>query len=621
MSVSDDILKNAALRRVLAVLWHALGIVLAHALAYTIRFDFLVPAEAMTAFWSTLPVLLAVCLVTFSAFRLYSGLWSYFSVDDIARILWAVFVAVVISAFTVFASRGWSFEGIPRSSFILDFLLIGLWILGGRFALRYLREHRMPSGQGPDGEQRIVLVGQTESADLLIRALRATRMGTFVAIVTDDPAQKDRTLHGIRIAGTLEALPAIVEETQARCLLVLPPFNLPRQMNAIVDQCSRIRRPLIFRTIPSIADLAEGRISASSIRTVDIDDLLGRGETNLDHSEVRRFLKGKRILVTGAGGSIGREVCRQVAGYEPAVITLFENSEIALFTVERELRAKYPTLRLVAFTGDIRNARDIHAALDRTGGTDVIYHAAAYKHVPLMEENVAACVRTNVLGTARLARVAVEGGVDRFVMISSDKAVRPRNVMGLTKRIAERLLSEFPTGGTTFVSVRFGNVLGSSGSVVPIFKEQIARGGPVTVTSPEVTRFFMTPREAVDLVLLAGTVGRNGEIMVLEMGTPIRIVDLAKRLIELSGLVPEKDIKIVFTGLRPGEKEHEELMTEGEDVVPTSFRDIWVFRNRNGTQTPPVDTAALEVLVERNDVHGLLAQLRTCVPEHTLPKG
>jgi FlaA1/EpsC-like NDP-sugar epimerase len=368
-----------------------------------------------------------------------------------------------------------------------------------------------------------------------------------------------------------------------------------------------------------MSDLASGHISASTVRDVDIEDLLGRGPARLDRTEVRRFVKGKKVMITGAGGSIGSELTRQVAGYEPAELVLFEASEFALYTIEQEMRALFPNLALHACAGDIRHPEEVHAAIDIAGGVDVVFHAAAYKHVPLMEVNVPACFRTNVLGTARLARAVVERGVDRFVMISSDKAVRPTSVMGATKRLAEKVICDIPAGGTTFVSVRFGNVLGSSGSVIPLFKRQIAAGGPVTVTSPEMRRFFMTIPEAVDLVLMAGTVGRNGEVMVLEMGESVRIVDLARRLIELSGLVPDRDIRIEFTGVRPGEKEYEEVMTDGEDVVRTAYEKIWVMKaSSRATTVPPVDLGRIESLVTANDTAALLDLVPQLIPESRL---
>jgi FlaA1/EpsC-like NDP-sugar epimerase len=325
-------------------------------------------------------------------------------------------------------------------------------------------------------------------------------------------------------------------------------------------------------------------------------------------------------MITGAGGSIGQELCRQIAGYEPACIVLFEISEFGMYEIERKLRQQYPSLNIIAFIGDIRHPEEINAAIDQAGGIDIIYHSAAYKHVPLMEANVAACFRTNVLGTARLARVAVARKVDRFVMISSDKAVKPTSMMGAAKRMAESVISELPSSGTTFVSVRFGNVLESSGSVIPLFKEQIAKGGPVTVTSPDVRRFFMTIPEAVDLVLLAGTIGGNGDIMALEMGELVKIMDMAKRLIELAGLVPEKDIKIVFTGLRPGEKEYEEMITGDEDTAPSSFPKIRIIRKKQNSITPPVDLVRLQALVEKNDVHALKALIQEYILENMISK-
>ncbi|MDD4869337.1 MAG: nucleoside-diphosphate sugar epimerase/dehydratase [Kiritimatiellae bacterium] len=613
--ITGIVIESPLIRRTLIVIWHILGICASHWLAFQLRFDFDVPLVSQVVFWNTLPILLIVCLLIFHLFRLYSGLWAYFSIDDVIKTVLAVFCAIITSAFVIFAARDFTFEGIPRSMFFLDYIFIIGWIGGSRVVIRYFRQHRGDNLE--QDEDRIILVGRTEDVDLLIRGTRNVRLGKFVAIVTDDPGQDGTTIHGIGISGSFDEIAGIVEKNRASCVLVLPPFNRPGQMNAIVDQCSRIKRSLKFRTIPSLAEIAAGRLNVSSIRKVDIEDLLGRGTADLDRSEVRRFVKGKKVMITGAGGSIGQELCRQIAGYEPLCMVLFEISEFGLYEIERGLKRQYPNLNLVAFAGDIRHPEEINAAIDQVGGIDIIYHSAAYKHVPLMESNVAACFRTNVLGTARLAKVAIERKVDRFVMISSDKAVRPTSMMGATKRIAERVIAELPSNGTTFVSVRFGNVLESSGSVIPLFKEQIARGGPVTVTSPDVKRFFMTIPEAVDLVLLAGTIGRNGEIMVLDMGESIKIVDLARKLIELSGLVPDKDIKIEFTGMRPGEKEFEEVMTRDENVVQTAHRNIWVFkRGDDHAGGAHIDLSQIEQAVLRNDVKELRGFVRKYVPEN-----
>lgn len=610
---------NTPLRRLLILAWHAVGTHVTYLLAFQLRFDGQVPLDYRILMWQSLPGLLLVYLLFFALFRLNSGLWSYFSVDDLARTISALALATGTFGVIVLAFRGMSSPGYPRSVLAIEFLLMGAWMTGGRFAARYLRARTGERETEGAPNERTLIVGRLQDADLVVRAARNGGIGRVVGIVTDQAADSNLTLHGIRILGTARDLGDALRKTRANRLLILPPFNKPRQMNEIVGLCADQCIPCAFQTLPSMAELTTGRITATSLREVDVEDLLGRGEAVLDRSEVRRFLKGKRIMVTGAGGSIGSELCRQIATYEPFSLTLFELSEIALYTIEQELALRYPSLQLSPCAGDIRHPEEIEAAIRRAGGIDIIFHAAAYKHVPLMEQNVPACFRTNVLGTARLADVARRAGVDRFVMISSDKAVRPTSIMGATKRLAERIVCAPGPGTTSFVSVRFGNVLGSSGSVIPLFKRQIAAGGPVTVTSPDMRRFFMTIPEAVDLVLLAGTVGRNRDIMVLEMGESIRIVDLARRLIELSGLVPEKDIQIAFTGLRPGEKEYEEVMTLDENVTRTAFEKIWVMTHSpSSTAVGALDLEKVESLCRAHDSDGLRDLIRSEVPEHRL---
>jgi FlaA1/EpsC-like NDP-sugar epimerase len=619
-AVAAVLKRNVVLRRSMIIAWQVVGLYVCYLLAFELRFDGRVPIQYWVIFWETLPVVMTVYLMVFALFRLYSGMWSYFSMEDILRMGLALSTATTVYALLIFALRGMTFVGFPRSAFVTLFLLMGFWMTGWRFATRYVKTWRSGGIEtGSGSEERVLVVGKLDDADLLVRAARASGLRNIVAIITDEPSERGLTLHGIEIKGSIAELGFAAKQTRANCLVILPPFNRPNEMNRIVGMCADLGIACTFRTIPSMADLASGHMKASSIREVAIEDLLGRGTVRFDRTEVRRSLKCKRIMITGAGGSIGAELCRQIAEYEPAVMVLFESSEYALYSVDHELRRKFPGQRIFSCAGDIRHPEEIEAAIDECGGIDVIYHAAAYKHVPLMETNVPAAFRNNVLGTMRLADVAASKGVDRFVMISSDKAVKPSSIMGATKRIAERILQERPQSKTTFVSVRFGNVLGSSGSVVPLFKAQIAAGGPVTVTTPDTRRYFMTIPEAVDLVLLAGTIGRDRDIMVLDMGESIKIVDLAKRMIELSGLVPGKDIKIEFSGLRPGEKEYEEVMTEDENVTTTSHEKISVLRKSATTDAVrPVDLGLIAQLIAENDSLALRGLSKEYVSDHKL---
>lgn len=616
---ADAVISMSLLRRLLIVCWHIIGAAVTYELAFQLRFDWSVPYGYEIMFFNTLPTFVIAVPVVFTVFGFHSGLWSYVSTDDITRLGAGLAAAMLTSAGAVFVQLGMSMEGFPRSIFVVEFLLLGVWVGGSRVVARYVRERvGFVTKAGDRDKERILVVGQIRDADLFIRAARQSLSGPVVAIVTDEKARFGLKLHGIRISGPVAEVARIVLSSGANTIVILPPCNLPSEIRHIVDACSSLERRCAFRVVPSMADLASGRLTASSIRSVDIEDLIARKPVRMDREDVRAFLKGRRVLVTGAGGSIGSELSRQAAAYQPGILVLFESSEFALYSIEYEIRRQYPNLKVLAVAGDIRHEEEISAAIDSAGGIDVIYHCAAYKHVPLMEENVPACFRTNVMGTERLSRVAVAKKVARFVMVSSDKAVRPSSIMGATKRMAERIISEMPQETTTFVSVRFGNVLESSGSVVPLFKKQIAAGGPVTVTTPEVRRFFMTVSEAVDLVLKAGVVGRQGEVMVLQMGEPIKVLDLARRLIELSGLIPDRDIKIVFTGLRPGEKEYEEVMTSDEDVIPTSNESIWLLTKKpGGGGLRPVDVAVIRGLVEKNDVAGLRRMAESCVVDNT----
>ena len=614
----DALQAMTLLKKVIKTLWHLVGVAITYWMAFLLRFDGEIPLQFMEVFLHSLPILLVISIFCFVLFRLFSDVWGYFSVDDLVRLALAVATAMGTFAFVIYFWGG-NDSIVPRSVVVLEYILLNIWLAGGRLVARYLRRFSRPGGpQDVPGAERILLVGTLEEADMVIRESLRKGFGNIVGVVGDDAGNQNVLLHGIRVFHRKsDAVGELVATLKPDSILILPPYNRPRQIRELMEHVAETGVKCKFRTIPSLGDLASGNISANSIRGVDIEDLLERGKISLDRTEVRRFLKGKTVMITGAGGSIGSELTRQVAGYEPETLVLFEQSEFALYSIEREIERMYPNLNLIAIAGDARRKEDLERAFRKAGQVNVIYHAAAYKHVPLMEKNVPACFRTNVLGTACVAKAAVAAGVDRFVMISSDKAVRPTSIMGATKRLAERVLNELNSGSTTFVSVRFGNVLGSSGSVVPLFKQQIKEGGPVTITTENMRRFFMMIPEAVDLVLQAGTVGRNQEIMVLEMGEEIKISDLARRLIELSGLTPDEDIKIEFTGLRPGEKEYEEVITEDENVVKTAYDKIWVMTKMEEAEPlKPVDLTELENLISHNDTKGLRAYAARCVPEN-----
>jgi FlaA1/EpsC-like NDP-sugar epimerase len=612
--------QHMLLRRMLIVCGHVIGAAVCYSIAFLLRYDGVIPPEALKVLLKTLPIYIFIAVLALALFKLHSGLWSYFSIDDLLRAIYASISANITFAFVVFLLDSFSFFGFPRSVFVLNFILLTLWIAGGRLMVRYFREYMSRKNMsGRNGRlERILIVGNIDDTDLILRLSKTIVLGRFVGVVTDRHDMDKTKIHGVPVFYCkLRNISEIAGKLRVNSLLILDPFRKPRYMNLIIESCSRAGVACQFRQIPSISDLTLGNVSVSMFKKVNIEDLLHRDVQKLDRKIVRESLQGKNVMVTGAGGSIGAELCRQIARYNPAVLVLFEISEFALYSLEAELNDKFPHLRIMPVAGDIKHPEEIRNAINMAGGIDIIYHAAAYKHVPLMEKNVASCFRNNIIGTFQLIEVADECKVKRFVMISSDKAVRPSNIMGATKRIAERLLIERPRNGTEFMAVRFGNVLGSSGSVIPLFKKQIEDGGPITVTSPDITRYFMTIPEAVDLVLQAGAIGENGKIFVLEMGESVKIVDLAKRMIELSGLTPNKDIKIKFTGLRPGEKEYEELITEDENVEKSEYDKIRVLKKNSGPIENHVSIEKISELVLNNDIKGLRLIAQEYVPENT----
>ena len=612
---------NRVLRATAITVWYMTVVSLAYYGAFLLRFDGAIPAQTLEVFYRTLPVLVLLRILTFQRFELYSGLLHYVSVDDVWRTMKAVAISTLCFMVIVYLMQP-GFAGFPRSVFIIETMLTLGLLAGHRMSLRALRERSLKGKAAQGHSRRTLIVGDLDSADDLLRVMQTARNEEkrFVGIVHDSPGAYGKKLRGVKVVGGIEELPDIVERERPGEVLILPPYtSSPNSLRQVIDRCTLDgNHSCKYQMVPSLLDIADGKTSVSMIRQVEIEDLLGRPPVKMDRSEVKDFLKGKSVLVTGAGGSIGSELCRQIGNYEPRLLVLYEMNEYNLYEIDLDLRKRYPGLAVVPVAGDICDERSVARTLERYG-TEVIYHAAAYKHVPLMEHNVSACVRTNVLGTDRVAAAAERFGVKKFVLISSDKAVRPTSIMGATKRLAERLIQERPPSKTKFVAVRFGNVLGSSGSVIPLFKRQIKAGGPVTVTHREINRYFMSIPEAVDLVLQAAIVGDDREIMVLEMGEPIKIRDLAARLIELSGMRPGKDIEIRFTGLRPGEKLYEELLTADDNVVRTAYEKIWVLRaDENGGALTRLDLDALEGAVEVDDVDTLRSLVAKWIPENHL---
>lgn len=541
-------------------------------LAYWLRFNFDTPAEFEGVAVGALLWVLPLFATLFYVFGLYQGLWRFASITDLQRLLGAILVGAMLAATVVALFK---VPLIPRSVLVLHPLLLAITMGGARFAYRSWKEHRL-YGPAKLRGQPVLIIGAGEAADSLLREIHRSGQWYAVAIVDDNPGRTGRRLRGLPIMSPIENIGPIAENLGATHAIIAMPNARPSQRRRATELASAAG--LTVLTVPSYDDLLSGRLSVSSIRKVELEDLLGREAVSLDDRGVNELLGGNVVLVTGAGGSIGSELCRQIARFKPSRLVLVDSSEFALYSIGEELGVSHPALQCQSWAADVRD-KDRVAEIFAQERPVVVFHAAAYKHVPLMESvNAWQAVRTNALGTLTVARAAQEAQVRKFVLISTDKAVNPTNVMGATKRLAERLcLAVNNRGATRFVIVRFGNVLGSNGSVIPKFREQIAQGGPVTVTHPDIVRYFMTIPEAAQLVLQAGLMGQGGEIFVLEMGDPVRIVDLARDMIRLSGF-SDDEVKIEFTGLRPGEKLYEELLADDEATLKTPHPKLRIAR-------------------------------------------
>jgi FlaA1/EpsC-like NDP-sugar epimerase/lipopolysaccharide/colanic/teichoic acid biosynthesis glycosyltransferase len=557
-------------RRPLIVLAHAALLTLAYFLAVALRFDFAIPPGAWAVFVRTLAVLLAVKMIVFWPFHLYEGLWRYISMRDIVSIFFGATLASVIFGLAIDIRA----KGLPVSLLIMDWVFTLALVGGVRLAARAVREMTV---RPREVARRVVAVGAGDGADRLIREARRNPGMDYriVALLDDDRRKMGRRLHGVPVVGTVADLPRVARALGVdEAIIAIPSSSDPERLR-ILESARAAAIPL--RTVPSLRDLFTGRATIDQLREVRPQDLLGREAVWLDVERLRADVAGKRILVTGAGGSIGSELARQLAVLQPAALVLYERAESALFFVDHELRRRHPEIEVVPAVGDIRDRAHLAEVVEGQR-PDIVYHAAAYKHVPLMESHPLEAIENNVFGTETVACVAEEYGVERFVLISSDKAVRPVGVMGMTKRVAEGMVRSMDGGTSSFVSVRFGNVLGSDGSVLPLFERQIAIGGPVTVTDPDASRFLMLLSEAAQLVLEAGSIGEGGEVFFLDPGDPIRIMDLANSVIRMHGLQPGRDIQVEVVGLRPGERLREEFVGDDEALVPTGHEKIFVVK-------------------------------------------
>ncbi len=589
--------------------------------AFLLRFDFLIPADVSHPFRRGLAIAVATKMIVFYAMRLdRERWWRYFGFSDVIRLIEVNSAAS--AAFTVFTliAVGPAF---PRSIYCLDFLLCFLASVGARSGLRLWREsHTMRrSKQG----KPLLIYGAGVAGITLAREIRANPdLGyRVVGFLDDDPRKSRAVLIGLPVLGTGQDAASIVATTRERGprieeIVITIPSATGRQIRAALARVRDAGVPC--RVVPGLGELISGKLSVGKLREVSVSDLLCREPVQVDLESVRRSVAGCAVLVTGAAGSIGSELCNQLADFEPRCLIALEQAESELFRLEADLRPKYPSLNVQFELGDIREPARLDEILDKYA-VNSIFHAAAYKHVPMLERHIREAAKNNVLGTWYLVEAACRKGVSTFVMISSDKAVNPTSVMGVSKRIAELIVTAKRNGAQgaipRFVCLRFGNVLVSNGSVVPTFQKQIAAGGPVTVTHPEMRRYFMTVQEAVQLVLHASAMGMQSEILVLDMGSPVRILDLARKMITLAGFVPDEDIEIRFTGLRPGEKLFEELKIDSESVLPSANEKIKIFR---GEQLTIEEIGAwitkLRSLLERGEPSMLLEHFRRLVPEY-----
>jgi len=583
--------------------------------AFLLRFDFAIRADYRPHLRIALIVWVLTKVPVFHWLGLDRGWWRYTSVPDLVRLAAANSIGSGLSWFGILLFGP---PGFPRSLYLLDFLLCAMMTAGVRVGVRVAVEASRQTSRS--ASRRILIYGAGAAGVTLLREIRQNAALAFEPVgFIDDLAEKTgHMIQRVKVFGPGSSLASVVKAQGIEMVLIAMPSATGAEMSAILKHCQEAG--VSYKTVPSLAEVIESAGLVPQIRDVAVEDLLGRNPVHLDESVIRAKIEQKVVLITGAAGSIGSELCRQICRFEPAAVVAYEISETALFHLEQEIRLRFPRVTFHAEIGSIQNRQRL-CDVFRQHTPAVVYHAAAYKHVPLMEAHVFEAVENNVFGTYNLATIAAEFGVDDFVMISSDKAVRPANIMGATKRVAELVIRSLQNGGSRFASVRFGNVLGSNGSVVPIFKKQIAAGGPITVTHPEMRRYFMTIPEAAQLVLQASAMGDGGEIFVLDMGKPVPIVELARQLILLSGLQPDEDIRIEFIGLRPGEKLYEELNLADEQTVPTQHEKIQVYA---GACLPCEQIfhhlAVLRNACEKRDLRALIFELKDMVPDYNPSK-
>ncbi|SMC26515.1 NDP-sugar epimerase, includes UDP-GlcNAc-inverting 4,6-dehydratase FlaA1 and capsular polysaccharide biosynthesis protein EpsC [Desulfacinum hydrothermale DSM 13146] len=608
--------------------------------AYLLRFEFQLSPSNLEQIKQLLGPFVCVKLGTFLAFGLYRGMWRYTSLQDMWRLAQACALAsMVLVSWLAFAYR---LAGFSRAVLLLDPMLTFMFTACSRVMIRYVRglspgDSRLVvnfPGLKPrrrmKAQKNVVIIGAGQSGEKILREIYDNPHLHYnvVGFLDDDPEKIGRSLHGVGVLGRPDELPLIAERKEIHEVFIAIPSASGKQMRRLVGICDTCG--IAYKTLPGIGEIMDGKVSIKALRDVAYEDLLGRPPVSLDTKEIARYLAGRTVLVTGCGGSIGSELCRQIIRFDPRKLILMDAGEANLYQIQMELEHEKGFHRYCAILGDVRNRALVESVFSEHR-PEVVFHAAAYKHVPMIEKNPWEAIFNNVLGSKVIMEISAKYGVQHFVLVSTDKAVRPTNVMGASKRVTELIMLSLQGHSTRFMGVRFGNVVGSSGSVIPLFRRQIECGGPVTVTHPEVTRYFMTIPEAAQLILQAGSMGEGGEIFILEMGSPVKIADMARDLIRLSGKEPGEDIEIVFTGLREGEKLYEELITVGEGIVATHHEKIMVLSSNgkiNGHGNPDdlrrwLDGHLKELFeaAERFDTQGIRRKLKEIVPEYQPENG
>lgn len=566
------------LRRLLLVVYDILAVIVSSYFALLIRFDFsfdAIPMQYEAVVLQALPFSILLTIIAFTIFRLYSSLWTYAGATELTYITGAGVTAGFLNMFLILTINMKTHIPLPRAYYVYYTINLILLVFISRYAYRALRS-LLHKRIGDAEKKRVLIIGAGSAGDSLIREISHSSYLNMkvVGVIDDNNSKIGNYIHGVRVLGNRNSIAEYVEKLKADEIIVAMPSVPMQEIKEILNICKETGCEL--KRLPGMYQLVNGEVSVSKIRDVDVNDLLGREPIQVDLDSIMNYVSNRVIMVTGAGGSIGSELCRQIAKHHPRMLVMVDIYENTTYDIQNELKESFPELNLVVLIASVRNTKRMDYIFEQYR-PEIVYHAAAHKHVPLMEDSPNEAVKNNVLGTWKVVQAADKWQVKRFVMISTDKAVNPTNIMGATKRICEMLIQTYDKHSRTeFVAVRFGNVLGSNGSVIPLFQKQIAAGGPVTVTHPDIIRYFMTIPEAVSLVLQAGAYAKGGEIFVLDMGEPVKIVDLARNLILLSGHKPDEDIKIIFTGLRPGEKLYEEMLMKEEGLQDTENRLIHI---------------------------------------------